>query len=97
VSDGQPPTTRAAYRILEDDDGVQRVSAVNDRGEVIVGAFRPSGKNYWQLYITPSVAHTAGIPFKPGHVALWTRDQAHHWVDLLSRLYCRAIEVSGCA
>lgn len=88
---------RVQYRIVEGDDGVERVCAVDDRDEVIVGAFRSAHKNYWLLYITPIVAQTAGVPFRPGHVALWSREQAHEWVDLLSRLYCNATQVNGSA
>ncbi|MDT5318554.1 MAG: hypothetical protein QOD88_1076, partial [Mycobacterium sp.] len=56
------------YRIIEDDDSSQRVSAVDDNDQLIVGAFRPAQNNYWLLYITPLVAAAAGVPFRPDHL-----------------------------
>jgi hypothetical protein len=85
------------YRIIEDDDSSQRVSAINDDDQVIVGAFHPAQKNYWLLYITPLIAEAAGVPFRPDHVPLWSPEQARQWVDLLAHLYCSATQFSGAA
>jgi hypothetical protein len=86
---------RVKYRIVEGDDSIERVCAVDDRDQVIVGAFRSTQENYWLLYITPLVAQAAGVAFRPGHVALWSREQARQWVDLLGHLYCNATQFSG--
>jgi hypothetical protein len=96
---GAPPSLRAPsrtapgsvpirYRIIEDDDSSQRVSAVNDTDQLIVGAYRPAQNNYWLLYITPLLASAAGVPFRPDHLPLWSREQARQWVDLVAHLYC---------
>ena len=85
-----PRPTPIRYRIIEDDDSSQRVSAVDDNDQLIVGAFRPAQNNYWLLYITPLVAAAAGVPFRPDHLPLWSRAQARQWIDLVAHLYCRA-------
>jgi len=82
------------YRIIEDDDSSQRVSALDDNDQLIVGAFRPAQKNYWLLYITPLVAAAAGVPFRPDHLPLWSRAQARQWIDLVAHLYCCAAQFS---
>jgi hypothetical protein len=98
----RPPSRTAAtparieYRIVEADNS-PRVWAVNENDQVIVGAFRPPEKNYWLLYFTPLVAQAAGVPFRPDHVPLWSREQAHQWVDLIAHLYCHATQLSGAA
>ena len=91
----RPKPTR--YRIVEDDDSSQRVSAVDDNDQLIVGAFKPAQKNYWLLYITPLVAAAAGVPFRPDHLPLWSREQACQWVDLVAHLYCGATQFSRAA
>jgi hypothetical protein len=72
------------------------VSAFDDNDQLIVGAFRPA-QNYWLLYITPLVAAAAGIPFRPDHLPLWSREQARQWVDLVANLHCRATQFSRAA
>src|ERR1700692_4018129 len=92
-----PRPTPIRYRIIEDDDSSQRVSAVDDNDQLIVGAFGPAQKNYWLLYITPFVAAAAAVPFRPDHLPLWSREQACQWVNLVAHLYCRATQFSGAA
>jgi hypothetical protein len=92
-----PSPTPTRYRIVEDEDSSQRVSAVDDNDQLIVGAFRPAQNNYWLLYITPLVAAAAGVPFRPDHLPLWSRDQARRWVDLVAHLYCCANQFSKAA
>ena len=92
-----PSPTPTRYRIVEDDDGSQRVSAVDDNDQLIVGAFRHAQNNYWLFYITPLVAAAAGVPFRPDHLPLWSRDQARRWVDLVAHLYCCATQFSRAA
>jgi hypothetical protein len=92
-----PRPTPIRYRIVEDDDSSQRVSAVDDNDQLIVGAFRPAQNNYWLLYITPLVAAAAGVPFRPDHLPLWSRAQARRWTDLVARLYCCATQFSRAA
>lgn len=92
-----PSPTRIRYRIVEDDNSSQRVSAADDNDQLIVGAFRPAQNNYWLLYITPLVADAVGVPFRPDHLPLWSREQARQWVDLVARLYCRATQCSESA
>jgi hypothetical protein len=81
------------YQIIEDADSNQRVSAVDDNDQLIVGALRPTQDNYWLLSITPLVA-PAGVPLRPDHRPLWSRVQARQWTDLVAHLYCCATQFS---
>jgi hypothetical protein len=86
--------TPIRHRIVEDDDSSQRVSAVVDNDQLIVGAFRRAQNKYWLLSITPLAADAAGVPFRAGHIPLWWRQQARQWVALAAHSYCCAAQFS---
>jgi hypothetical protein len=84
-------------RIIEDDDSSQRVSAIKGADQPIVGAYRPTHNDYWLLSITPLPASAAGVPFRPDHLPLWSREQARQWIDLVAHLCCSAAQFSRSA
>lgn len=87
-------STPIRHRIVEDDDSSQRVSAVVDNDQLVMGAFRPGQNNYWLLSITPLAADAAGVPFRADHIPLWSRQQARQWIALVAHSYCCAAQFS---
>jgi hypothetical protein len=89
------PTSDAmnhSYSIIEDEEGPAhpRISAVNASGVEIAGAFQPSQRPYWLLYVTPLLAAAAGIEFRSDPLPLGSREEAGQWVNLVAQLYVKA-------
>jgi hypothetical protein len=89
------PTSGAmnhSYSIIEDEEGPAhpRISAVNASDVEIAGAFQPSQRPYWLLYVTPLLAAAAGIEFRRDPLRLCSREEAMHLVNLVAQLYVKA-------
>jgi hypothetical protein len=81
-----------SYSIIEDEEGPAhpRISAMNASDVEIAGAFQPSQRPYWLLYVTPLLAAAAGIEFRPDPLPLCSREEARQWVILMAQLYVKA-------
>lgn len=79
------------YRLdVEADAFTQRVVALTDDGQVIVGAYRPNGLNDWRVYLTKLVVDGLGLP-QPHKVHCCSREDAIRWLDFIATLYTKAV------
>lgn len=76
-----------------DDDGGRRISVFGaDRAE-ICGAFQPSERSYWLMYVTKRIvdavdrSQAARIPHC---IQLPTQQDVYQWLELIVGLYTRA-------
>jgi len=78
---------RDGYTLVEEQD---RLSAVTPEGVEIAGAHKPTGHEYWSVYVTASAVRASGHPCFPRHIhyhGLTAEHDSRVWVDFVAGLY----------
>lgn len=82
--------TPALYTI---DEEAERITAVDQNGVAIAGAYRPQGHDYWCFYVTRLVTNLTSLSVPPHREHFWGnsgRVIVRHWVELIAALYVQA-------
>ena len=77
------------------DEEPHRVSAIDQNGIEIAGAYELEKQHCWNLYVTTLVEQAAHMPTPPHHEHFWGehgRVDAQAWVELIAALYVAAHE-----